>query len=92
MSRRRPREASGQSPLPAPPPKPKRSTIQTPEKIAKGSIARRAKPSAVPRNVILTLTLDLKRELAERLSAQAIRQGVNLEAVVTELLKQAESK
>ena len=56
------------------------------------AIRRRTKPSAVPGNVILTLTLDLKRELAERLSAQAIRQGVNLEAVVTELLKQAESK
>jgi len=32
------------------------------------------------------MTLDMRRELAERLSARAISDGVNLEAVVLELL------
>ena len=40
----------------------------------------------VPGHVKLTMTLDMRRELAERLSARAIRDGVNLEAVVIELL------
>jgi hypothetical protein len=43
----------------------------------------------VPDHVKLTFTLDLKRELAERLSAQAIREQKNLEAVVIELLDDA---
>jgi len=36
--------------------------------------------------VKLTLTLDIPRALAERLSAQAIRERKNLEAVVIENL------
>ena len=40
----------------------------------------------VPGHVKLTLTLELPRELAERLSAEAIREGVNLEAVAVEML------
>jgi hypothetical protein len=40
----------------------------------------------VPGHVKLAFTLDMPRELAERLSASAIRDGVNLEAVVLELL------
>jgi hypothetical protein len=35
----------------------------------------------------LTFTLDLPRELAERLSARAIREGKNLDAVVIETLE-----
>jgi hypothetical protein len=37
--------------------------------------------------VKLTATLDMPRELAERLSARAIRDDVNLEAVVIKLLE-----
>jgi hypothetical protein len=40
----------------------------------------------VPGHVKLTFTLDLPREVAERLSARAIREGINLEAVVVHLL------
>src|SRR5262249_732561 len=51
-----------QLPLPAPPSKPK-ARADTPEQIAKVAIARRTKPSPVPGNVKMTVTLDLKREL-----------------------------
>ena len=74
-----------QLPLPAPPPKRK---VPTPEEIAKGSIAKRGKTSAVPGNVILNIRLDLKGDLAERLSARAIREGVNIEAIVAGLLRE----
>jgi hypothetical protein len=55
-----------------------------PEQAAKAYIARRAKPSVLPGHVKLAFTLEMPRELAERLSARAIRDGVNLEAVVVE--------
>ena len=87
MSRGRPRARDLPEQLILPtPPKPKARPRQTPEQIAKGSIARRAKPSVVPGDVKLVVTLDIPRELAERLSARAIREGVNLEAVVVEML------
>jgi hypothetical protein len=41
----------------------------------------------VPGYVNLTFMLDVPCELAERLSARAIRDGVNLEAVVIKLLQ-----
>jgi len=37
--------------------------------------------------VRFVLTLDLRRALAERLSAEAIRSGRNLEAVVIDMLE-----
>jgi hypothetical protein len=58
-----------------------------PEQAAKIAIARRAKPSSRPGHVRLVLTLDLRRALAERLSAKAIRDGKNLEAIVIEMLE-----
>ena len=73
-----------QLPLPVTPPKAR--TRPTPEQAAKGAIARRDKASVVPGHVKLVITLDIPRELAERLSARAIREGVNLEAVVVEML------
>ena len=60
-----------------------------PEQAATVAIARRAKPSAVPDHVKLMLTLDLPRALAERLSARAIREGKNLDAIVIEILEAA---
>src|SRR5215831_4143242 len=54
----------------------------TPEQAAKVAIARRAKPASRPDYVKLVLTLELRRVLAARLSARAIREGKNLEGVV----------
>jgi len=73
-------------PSPAPPTKPKASIVRAPEAAAKVAIARRTKPSSVPGYVKIMLTLDIPRELAERLSTRAIREGKNLEAVVIEIL------
>jgi hypothetical protein len=53
---------------------------------AKAAIARRAKPSALPDHVKLVPSLDLRRDMAERLSAKAIREGKNLDAVLIEIL------
>ena len=92
MSRRRPRSSRNEPeqlilpPSPPAAPKAKTRVIPAPEQAAKAYIARRAKPSVVPGHVKLTFTLDMPRELAERLSARAIREGVSLEAVVVELL------
>jgi hypothetical protein len=60
-----------------------------PEQAAKVAVARRARPSPLPNHVRLTLTLHVPRALAERLSARAIREAKNLEAVVIEILKAA---
>jgi len=58
-----------------------------PEQAAKLAIARRAKPGAPPGHVRLILTLELRLALAERLSAEAIRSGKNLEAIVIDMLE-----
>jgi hypothetical protein len=63
--------------------------LPEPEQAAKRAIARRAKPSAVPDHVKLTLTLDVPRGPAEGLSSRAIREGKNLEGVVMDILKGA---
>jgi len=55
-----------------------------PEQAAKVAIARRANPSAMPDHVKLVLTLNLRRTLTEQLSARAIGEGKNLEAIVRE--------
>ena len=57
-----------------------------PEQAARVYIARRAKPSVVPGHVKLTFTLVIPRSLAQRLSARAIREGRNIEAVVIQIL------
>jgi len=44
----------------------------------------------VPGNVKLTLTFDLPRDLAERLSARGVREGTTLEAVILALPKKGE--
>src|SRR5262245_39821138 len=65
------------------------SGVLPPEAAARLAIARRAKPSAVPDHVRLVLTLELRRELAEKLSERAIRQERNIEAVIIALLEVA---
>jgi len=101
MSARRPTaKAPGRTeqlvlPTPAPPPKetPKRGgRTRAPEEAAKDYIRRRAKPSVVPGHVKLTFTLDMPRALAERLSARAIREGINLEAILMEILGKSGQK
>jgi len=92
MSRKRPRR-SGSSSLAQPerpvstPPKRRVPSALEPEEAAKSAIAHRAKPGAPPGHVRLVLTLDLRRALAEDLSATAIRSGRNLEAVVIDRLE-----
>src|SRR5262249_14852662 len=65
------------------------SGILEPAAAAKLAVARRAKPSAVPGHVRLVLTLELRRELAEKLSERAIREERNIEAIIIALLEAA---
>jgi hypothetical protein len=81
-------QRDGPEQLPLPAPAKARAGVE-PEQAAKVAIARRAKPSALSGRVKLVLTLDLRRVLAERLSAQAIREGKNLDALVAEILDAA---
>ena len=53
------------------------------------AVARRAKPSAVPDHVRLVFTLELRRELAEKLSLKAIKSERNIEAIVIGLIEAA---
>ena len=76
-------------PAPAPPPPRARASRPDPDELAKIAVARRTKPSAKPGNVRLMLTLDVPRELAERLTARALREEQSLEAVVVGLLERA---
>ena len=66
---------------------PKARTRIEPEQAAKVAIARRAKPATRPGDVKLVLTLEVRRQLAERLSARAIREGKNLEGIVVDILE-----
>jgi hypothetical protein len=77
-------------PAPAPPEaKPKTASTRSAEEAATIAVTRRTKPSVTPGQVKLTLTLDMPRALVERLSARAIREGKNLEAVIMEILGRA---
>jgi len=76
--------------LPAPATSPKtRVRYRPPDLAAKRDIERRSRISVVPGHVRLTFTFDLKRRLAERLSAQAIRENKHVEALIIELLDDA---
>jgi len=66
-----------------------RPRVLEPEIAARVAISRRAKPSAIPGHVKLLLTLELRRELAEKLSQQAIRSGWNIEAIIIALIEAA---
>jgi hypothetical protein len=60
------------------------------DRAARLAIARRAQRTGTGDQVRLTLTIFLTRKKAERLSARAIREQKNLEAVVAEILEAAE--
>ena len=68
---------------------PKRPRVLTPEIAARVAVSRRAKPSPIPGYVRLLLTLELRRELAEKLSEWAIREERNIEAIVIALIEEA---
>ena len=70
-------------------PKKPLSGVLEPAAAAKVAIARRAKPSSVPHHVRLVLTLELRRELAEKLSERAIRDERNIEGILIALLEAA---
>jgi len=93
MSRRRrtrPVRSDTQSELPlSAVPKRRLSRALAPEVAARLAIARRAKPSSIPGYVRLLLTLEVRRELAEKLSLRAIQEGRNTEAIVIALLESA---
>jgi len=69
---------------------PKRRTgALTAEAAARVAVSRRAKPSSIPGYVRLLLTLELRRELAEKLSERAIKTERNIEAIVIALIEAA---
>jgi len=74
VGRRRRRDRSGteQAELPLAAPKNRPGGLE-PEVAARFAIARRAKPSSIQGYVRLLLTLELRRELAEKLSLRAIK-------------------
>ena len=96
MSRRRARpdrSGTNQPELPlAATPRKRLSTVLDPAAAARLAVARRAKPSAVPDHVRLVLTLELRRELAEKLSLRAIKSERNIEAIILALIDAAAKK
>src|SRR5262249_24687476 len=63
------------------------SGVLEPAAAAKLAVARRARPSAVPDHVRLMLTLELRRELAEKLSLRTIKSERNIEANILALIE-----
>jgi len=59
-----------------------RLRVLEPEVAARVAISRRGKPSGIPGYVKLLFTLELRRELAEKLSLKAIRSERNIEAII----------
>jgi hypothetical protein len=76
-----PDERQAALPLPA-----VRRTAPTPEQIVKAVTDKRPSPVGQPAKVELTVKLVLPRELAERLTARAIRSGHKFEALIQEIL------
>ena len=85
-----PARSSNQPELPLKAALPKRRpNVLAPEIAARVAVSRRAKPSAVPGYVRLLITLELRRELAEKLSERAIREERNIEAIIIGLIEAA---
>jgi len=90
--RRRPYgSGTGQPELPLAAPK-QRPRLLEPEVAARIAVSRRAKPSAIPGYVKLLLTLEFRRELAEKLSLRAIKSKRNIEAIILALIEAAAKK
>ena len=67
----------------------RRPTVLSPEIAARIAVSCRAKPSSIPGYVRLLITLELRRELAEKLSLKAIKSERNIEAIVIGLIEAA---
>ena len=52
---------------------------------ARLAVARRVKPSPIPGYIRYLLTLEIRRELAEKLSLRAIQEGQSIEAILVAL-------
>ena len=63
--------------------------VLAPEVAARVAVSRRAKPSPIPGYVRLLLTLEVRRELAEKLSLRAIKTEENIEAIIIGLIETA---
>jgi len=78
---------------PEPPPEPRKDLQKaaplTPEQVAKKVTDKRPSPVGQPTKVEITLRLVLPRPVLEGLSAKAIREGRNVEALVAEILSAA---
>jgi hypothetical protein len=81
MAKRQPVRASDEPELVFPTKKSGRSSGET----ARAAVSRR--PTTPSGRVSYTLTLGLPWDLAERLTARAVREGWNIEALVTEILE-----
>jgi hypothetical protein len=57
----------------------------SPEDVARKAVAKR--PTTPSGRVNYTFTLALPRDLAEKLTARAVREAKNIEAIVTEILE-----
>ncbi len=66
-----------------------REAAGEPEQAAKAAMAHEPRATPSGSKVKLTLTVSLSRAQAERLTARAIREGKNLEALVAEILESA---
>jgi hypothetical protein len=64
-------------------------TSNTPEDLARAATAHDASAGPSGDKVKVPLTLTLSRAQAERLTARAIREGKNLDALVEEILEKA---
>ena len=92
MRRRRsapPARSNDQPELPLKAVPKRRPTVLSPEIAARIAVSRRAKPSSIPGYIRLLLNLELRRELAEKLSERAIREERNIEAIVIALIEAA---
>jgi hypothetical protein len=83
MAKRQPASDQPELPLPT-----KKSARSPEEETTRAAVARR--PTTPSGRVSYTLTLALPRDLAERLTASAIREGKNIEAIVTQILESDE--
>ena len=67
----------------------RRPAVRTPEEVAKGVTDKRPRPVGQPTKVEISPRLLLPRPVLERVTAQAIPDGRNLEAVLAEILATA---
>ena len=75
---------------PAPRSRPHKRRAPTPEQVAKTVTDKRPSPPRQPEKVEIILEIVLPRALAERVSARAIRETREVEALIAEILVAAD--